>query len=108
MVWTGRKKPTDFDFIFLAPLENRRSVTGSPPLRSRRTSDSDDLNLNNLNALDTTAIGNSSSSGGSRTSCVGLYKRYHMCNTQVSELSHHSFITNVMKGIQGGTSLAGT
>jgi hypothetical protein len=56
-------------------------------LRNRRKASDSGDDLNNLNALDTaTAIGgNSSSSSRATTGCVGLYKRYHMCNTQVSE-----------------------
>lgn len=73
-------------FISCYFLLNRRSATGSPLRNRRKASDSGD-DLNNLNALDTaTAIGgNSSSSSRATTGCVGLYKRYHMCNTQVSE-----------------------
>ena len=81
----------------------RRSVTGSATggaLRSRRTSSANSGNSsgddpNHLNAFETTTVNNmsSSSNGGSNHSssrppggCVGLYKRYHMCNTQVGRV----------------------
>jgi hypothetical protein len=71
----------------LAPfysLSRRRSATaGSHPLRNRRKANDGSDDINHLNALDTaTAIGGNSSSRAT-TGCVGLYKRYHMCNTQV-------------------------
>ncbi|KAK4021069.1 hypothetical protein OUZ56_003000 [Daphnia magna] len=61
-------------------LRSRRSVTRSPLRNRRRASDSSD-DLNHLNALDTTTAISANSSSRT-TGCVGLYKRYHMCNTQ--------------------------
>lgn len=88
--WSNRK----FPFLFSPTISryyywpSRRSsrVTGAA-LRSRRNISSSD-DVNHLNALETTGSDSRTNKG-----CVGLYKRYHMCNTQVSP--PHSFIVEL-------------